>query len=373
MKNNLVSILMPVYNASKFIRETIESILCQTYTNFELLVINDGSTDNSEEIILSYKDPRIRYFKKENGGASSARNFALDQVQGSFILFQDADDLSLPNRIELLLKGFYSEKIGFVHSDMLLIDEMNKPIGYWQSKQISNRNELIRFFLKIGTPFNNASMMIRASILKAYRYDTSLKIGEDTDVVSRFAINHESVHINQPLLLYRRHSTSATREIDFDMLNKHINLFINQYSLHELFPELNWNSKDATIKAMALLGYYLVQRGMAKEGVEQFQHAYNLSNDQPNLQYFISGLLALAQKNGEEALHYFDNINEEDAVLSNYIGEGYVRISEYEKATEYFLRALSLSPNYIEPLDNLRSLGGRVGLNLVDSSWTKFH
>src|ERR1017187_7276972 len=103
MKNNspYITVLMPVYNAAPFLREAIDSILNQTFKNFELLIINDGSTDNCEEIILTYKDPRIRYIKNEtNIKLISTLNKGIKLSKGKYIVRMDADDISFPDRIE---------------------------------------------------------------------------------------------------------------------------------------------------------------------------------------------------------------------------------------------------------------------------------
>src|SRR5687767_7542953 len=100
MSQPLISVLLPVYNAEKYLRESIDSILKQTYSNFEFLILNDGSTDGSEEIIKSYSDPRIRYSKHENCGLAATLNKGIEQAKGEIIARQDQDDISLPERFQ---------------------------------------------------------------------------------------------------------------------------------------------------------------------------------------------------------------------------------------------------------------------------------
>ncbi len=100
--NDLVSIMMPAYNAEQFLAEAMESVLAQTYSNWELLVVNDGSTDDTAVIAAQFTDPRIQLIHKENGGESSARNMALEHSQGAFIAYLDADDAWLPHHLETL-------------------------------------------------------------------------------------------------------------------------------------------------------------------------------------------------------------------------------------------------------------------------------
>ncbi len=96
-----ISVVMPVYNTKEeYLRESIESILNQTYSDFEFIIINDGSTNNTEDVILSYKDKRIKYFKQKNSGVAKTLNYGFDLAQGEYIARMDSDDISLPDRFE---------------------------------------------------------------------------------------------------------------------------------------------------------------------------------------------------------------------------------------------------------------------------------
>ena len=104
MENELISIIVPIYNVENYLRMCLDSIQNQTYKNFECLLINDGSPDHSAEICREYvaKDSRFRYFEKENGGLSSARNYGIDRAEGSFITFVDSDDWLESTCLEIL-------------------------------------------------------------------------------------------------------------------------------------------------------------------------------------------------------------------------------------------------------------------------------
>lgn len=108
--DSLVSVITPIYNVENYLNECIDSLLRQTYTNLEILLVNDGSTDNSLKICESYSDSRIRIITKENGGQSSARNIALDQAKGVYILFVDSDDYVENNYVERLVIAIQSDK-----------------------------------------------------------------------------------------------------------------------------------------------------------------------------------------------------------------------------------------------------------------------
>ena len=109
------SVIIPLYNKANFVRKTIESILNQTFTGFEIVVVNDGSTDNSLDVVNEISDPRIRIFTKENGGVSVARNFGIEKSQNEYIAFLDADDLWLPDYLETIKNMIEQYQIGRAH------------------------------------------------------------------------------------------------------------------------------------------------------------------------------------------------------------------------------------------------------------------
>jgi glycosyltransferase involved in cell wall biosynthesis len=364
---------MPVYNAEKFLRESIESILNQSETNFELIIVNDGSNDRSEEIIKSYDDERIVYLEKENGGEASARNIGLNHAKGEFIAWQDADDISLPNRLATLKSQFASSNIGFVHSDMLLIDEAGKPIGYWQSQQIDKKN-VLKFMLEVGTPYNNPSIMVRKSVIGKYRFDESLKVGTDTDMVLNFASECESIHVNQPLMQYRRHNNNLSNESNYNNLYLHMSKFIKKSSLTSLLPEINWDRgslQENEAKAYILLALLFSRRGMY---IHANDYIWKTKDIVVGIECnnFIIGISNIVLKKYDDAIKYLNLIEHKDYLVENYIGESYAFLGKFQDAKEHFLMSLSLNPNYDEPLKNLKAIGSRKGLNFIDSTWRKY-
>lgn len=132
MVEGLVSIIMPSWNTGRFIAESIQSVLNQTYQNWELLIVDDCSTDNTDEIVAGFNDKRIRYFKNEkNSGAAITRNRAIREARGEWIAFLDSDDLWAPEKLTKQL-GFMKEH-GYVFSyhDYVKIDEESKPLNVY--------------------------------------------------------------------------------------------------------------------------------------------------------------------------------------------------------------------------------------------------
>lgn len=126
----LVSVIMPTYNCGRFIAESIRSVLSQTYTEWELLIVDDCSTDETESIVSSYKDERIRYMRNErNMGAALTRNRALREAAGRYIAFLDSDDLWLPEKLEKQIAFMQQKGYAFTYHNYIEIDEQTRPLG----------------------------------------------------------------------------------------------------------------------------------------------------------------------------------------------------------------------------------------------------
>ena len=212
--NPTISVIMPVYNGEKYLREAIDSVLAQTYTNFELLLINDGSTDKSKEIILSYNDSRIRYIENEkNLKLIATLNRGIALSQGDLIARMDADDVCMPNRFEEQVSFFNKhDDIDLCGSWAIRIDGDGKTTG-----KIRNIDtpELLKCASYFTCPFVHPSVMIRSRVLKANCYNPDFPDVEDTELWHRLALQGcKMANIPHYLLKYRWHgeNISAKRE-----------------------------------------------------------------------------------------------------------------------------------------------------------------
>ena len=132
MVEGLVSIIMPSWNTGRFIAESIQSVLKQTYQNWELLIVDDCSTDNTDEIVAGFNDKRIRYFKNEkNSGAAITRNRAIREARGEWIAFLDSDDLWSPEKLAKQLNFMNEHGYVFSYHDFVKIDEESKPLNVY--------------------------------------------------------------------------------------------------------------------------------------------------------------------------------------------------------------------------------------------------
>lgn len=216
MFNPKVSIIIPVYNGANYLREAIDSAISQTYKNIEIIVVNDGSSDNgeTEEIALSYGD-KIRYFKKENGGSSSALNLGLKMMTGDYFSWLSHDDLYEPNRIEKVVEKIDEElkERQIVICGCKLIDKNGDEIFY-PKRAIKGKFDCEQMFelLKKGKMINGCAITIPKCIIdKIGFFDENLVYVNDIDYWYRLIIlGGEFIFIDAKLVKTRIHDGQVT-------------------------------------------------------------------------------------------------------------------------------------------------------------------
>ncbi len=214
MNEPAVSVILPAYNCEKYIAQAIESVLQQTFTDLELIIINDGCTDKTESVILSFTDPRIIYLKNEiNRGLIFTLNKAIDITRGKYIARMDADDISIPIRLQMQ-KDFLDQhsETGLVASTVEFIDNNNRPGEYWELDKKTLTSSLIKQVMAKESCIAHPSVMGRSEIFQKYRYKDYQKNIEDFDLWLRLLNDGIIISkIETPLLLYRLHEHSVTK------------------------------------------------------------------------------------------------------------------------------------------------------------------
>lgn len=177
MEHPKISVIVPVYNAENYLHRCVDSILAQTFTDFEVLLINDGSTDKSGGICDEYalKDKRFRVFHKDNGGVSSARNLAIENVSGEWVTFLDSDDILPPSSIKSMVEAIQQAKADFYIFNYLYDETSVKEA----LEDIISQEELIKGLLTYRINTAPWAKLYKTSYLKSIRFNTSLQIGED--------------------------------------------------------------------------------------------------------------------------------------------------------------------------------------------------
>lgn len=245
-----ITALMSVYNGQKYIKESIDSILNQTFDDFELIIVNDGSNDRTEDLILMYNDKRIRYFSfKENKGVGAALNFGLSKAKGDFVIKVDADDINELNRFELQIEYLRRNKdIAMVHSYVHFFADNDNV-------RQSNRYNLIvsnyrKHFMPIKTSEEisnalysfccilHASIMIRTEVLREFNYDATYRLGEDYHLFYRLnKFGYKIRLIPRELVKVRISSNSTTVKENHDFA--FVNFSIKSDDLRYLYSKDN--------------------------------------------------------------------------------------------------------------------------------------
>jgi glycosyltransferase involved in cell wall biosynthesis len=213
-----VTVLLPVYNAERFLREAIDSVLMQSFGDFELLVLNDGSTDSSAAIIDSYDDPRLKHLPNDrNRGLIYTLNRGIDEAKGIFIARMDADDRCHPERFARQVAFLQHHEAAVVATTLEMMDEKGAPLPLWPDDRAFTTPEGIRKCLLRTNCIAHPSVMGHASILKRYRYQEDQTEAEDYDLWLRLAADGLVIaKIDKPLLWYRVLQSGLTRK---DRLN----------------------------------------------------------------------------------------------------------------------------------------------------------
>ncbi len=252
----LVSVIIPNFNYAKYLRQSIESVLNQTYENIELIVVDDGSTDDSVEILRNYSGC-LRLIEQKNSGVSVARNTGLEFANGDYICFLDSDDSWEPHKIMMQISKFSSEEVGVVYSAINICDDaLNKE----EISLARYKGEVADLYLKYPTRaivnLGCSSAMIEARLAKMIGgFDADLNTSADWDYFRRLTAKTRVDFVDTPLVNYRRHkqsmSSSSLENYYFDNEKAVIKLlverkqksgyrfyFLNSYSIWVRFQKL---------------------------------------------------------------------------------------------------------------------------------------
>lgn len=219
MKNELVSVIIPTYNRVSYLQIAIDSVLNQTYSNLELIIIDDGSTDNTREVIQRKYGERVIYIWQENQGESVARNRGISMARGEYIAFLDSDDYWVSNKLEtqvayLSVKG--RAGVACVFSTVWLVDESGRkieenPKGNIKSKKDISFESLLTKNVILVPPSN---VLVRTSCLQETGgFDPSIQYGEDKDLLLRLRAKWDFGYIDVPLIFQRQHSSNQSTSI----------------------------------------------------------------------------------------------------------------------------------------------------------------
>jgi glycosyltransferase involved in cell wall biosynthesis len=210
----LVSVVIPSYNYAHYLPAAVHSVLAQTFSDLELIIIDDGSTDNTREAAAKFTDPRMRYVFKTNGGLASARNAGIANSRGKFLAFLDTDDLWLPQFLETVLATFGRLPPGFaaVATSSQRIDPDGKPIVFDSAVMNEERELTTRDFVFRNRPLSSSIVIRREVFEKCGLFDESLRSSEDRDMWIRLTTRFRFFYLRAQLARLRRHPHNMSRD-----------------------------------------------------------------------------------------------------------------------------------------------------------------
>ncbi len=265
MKKPKVSVIIPAYNHERYVGEAIQSVLDQTYQEFELIIINDGSTDSTEAEILKFKDDRIRYYSHENRGLSATLNRGIELAGGEYFNFLPSDDAFFPEKLEVQLKAFEGNPdLGVIFSYPQLIDAQGReirddPAAQWPIVPYETKEEIFPALFERNFLSAPTALVRMECFKKAGRFDESLRYAQDYDLWMRILKYYDARLIRRPLVKYRWHGENLTFRSTSKTESERGKVLLNackNLSIEEIFPGLCQSHEKK--------GYCLAYRKMAE-------------------------------------------------------------------------------------------------------------
>ena len=273
-----VSVIIPTYNSAQYLEEAIASVLNQTYTNYEIIVIDDGSTDHTVELLEPYRD-KIHYIYQENQGVSAARNQGIALAKGELIAFLDADDIFMAHKLEKQVAIFEQQPdLGIVNSGFRLIKEDGEFIT--DIKRWETIPELTIETWILHQPVLPSAMMFRKQWLeKVNGFDTRWFSSEDVDLVFRLiAQGCRGVWLSEVTIYYRRHNRSATWKNSLKQARNSEAMEANFFACQDVPASISSLKKQFRFNNFTWLAWLCYQGGFTKEMSEYLKKSQSYSS-----------------------------------------------------------------------------------------------
>ncbi|MCZ7603308.1 MAG: glycosyltransferase [Melioribacteraceae bacterium] len=339
--NPMISICIPTYNRRHFIEEAINSVLSQEYDNYEIVVVDDGSTDETGDLINLINNDKIQYIRKDHTGASDTRNRAISEAKGEFILWLGSDDLLMPNTLNKYASILRNQSdIDVIYGNLIVTDAKLNPIKNEIFQDWSGKNsELLGMLIKYNPIPDGGSIIRKSCYDKIGKYNKEFTRAHDYEWWSRAALKVSFVHLNDFVYKWRWHDnnmSSGTVEINTDFESRVVQNMLEQYSLRELSPDLDWDIVDSN-KAKAIVYQRVALRMFRLNDFHNstkfiqmsldkfpFQETANLASEIYN--GVLTRLYTNQQSNNKELLPQLSL----KSILSWTIGRGTVNINNVE-------------------------------------------
>ncbi|CAD0226082.1 glycosyltransferase [Planktothrix agardhii 1806] len=277
----VISVIIPVYNGEKTIRETVISVLNQTFSDFELIIINDGSTDSTLDVVSTIYDSRLKVFSYPNGNLSASRNRGISHANGEYIAFIDADDLWTPDKLEAQYKALQDHpETAVAYSWTNCIDESSQFLRCGSHKTVNGDaypNLLVVNILESGSN----PLICRKALEKVGEFDSSLTPAEDWDMWLRLAKHYPFITVPKPQILYRQSSQSLSANVlKLEAGSKQV--------IEQAFSQAPDSLQSLKKKSLGNIYKYLTFKALEgkpnpKQGLVAFSFLYNILINDPTM------------------------------------------------------------------------------------------
>ena len=296
-----VSVVIPSYNCASYIAEAVDSVLNQTYSDWEVIVVDDGSKDNTRAVLEGYGD-RIRYVCQKNQGVSIARNHGIQLARGEFVAFLDADDFFLPDKLAAQIAMFERQpRLGIVHSGWRKVNskgEFLQDVKPWQNVPKLDLEMWLRW-----KPVLPSAMMFRRQWLeRAGGFDPRFPPAEDTDLALRLALmGCETEWLREVTVCYRQHEQSAMYK-GLPQARSLSAVIENFFARPELPGKIQLLEKQIKYSTFVWISWYLHQTGHRAEMVDFLQHSWNYTPYLPveTIVNWVESFAEFSQDAGDE-------------------------------------------------------------------------
>lgn len=262
----MVSVVIPTYNRALYLRQAIKSVLMQTYKKFEIIVVDDGSTDNTKDVVSQW--PQVRYINQENQRIAVARNTGMKNAKGEYIAFLDSDDLWAPEHLQRCVQILEeNDHVGLVGGSHAYFNDNGKILKTLVQSASPEGKVLKDMFLK-NTPFQTSTVVMRQNLLSQVGYFNPKVgnglVGEDYEFFCRIIKHTQVAYVKEILVFYRTHADNITNKYDLCVICNSKRYVAN------LFPELLPLLCQAEAEVFARAGYLSLHRGSRMRGLKYF-------------------------------------------------------------------------------------------------------
>lgn len=342
----LVSVVVPTYNQAPYLEEAINSARNQTYPHVEIVIVNDGSTDNSAEILkdLAAKDSRIRYFNQKNQGFAVATNKAIEESKGEYIVHLDSDDVYEPEKIQKQLEMLQKDStIDLVYTAIQVIDSEGNPLMQMRGSEMDHDTFFAQMLFRSIMPNPTTIMGKRVCFLNV-PYREKYKRSVDYDRVLRLAEKYRFKYLDLPLTRWRRHERNLTNELEkykAEQLD-----ILKGYKVDDLMGYVD-KAKLNVDEKILLKGNILYNIEKWKDAFEKFRQLETPTG------YFYAGNALMKMNRLQEAIKNYRKCLEkapDHAACWNNLG---VALGGENEAKNCFKKAIEIRPCYLDPEYNL--------------------